>query len=165
MTERGKGLALAISVTLNVVLIAAVAAGLWMARQAWRERMERHGPDLFQAARTLPQADQDKLRADMREAALSARADFHAARDLRRKAAQAAAGASYDRAVVLQTLREANAAEMRGRGKLDERLTAVLATLSPQARRTLAPGLEHRSRRLHAHGAGPTPPPGGAPPS
>jgi uncharacterized membrane protein len=146
----GRNVALALSVTLNVVLIAAIVAGLWMAREAWRDRGDRHGPDLFEAASTLPGAEQDKLRDDMRDAAHAARADFHQARDLRRQAAAAAAAQPYDRGAVLQALRQANAAEMRGRGKLDERLTTVFETLSPRARKTLAPGLEHRSRRLHS---------------
>ena len=148
MTERGKGIVLAVSVTLNVLLIAAVVAGLWMAREAWRDRVERRGPELFEIARTLPKADQDKLRGDMREAANAARNDFHQARDLRRKAARLAAEPTYDRDAVLGALREANAAEMRGRGKLDDRLTTLFQTLSPEARKLLAPGLEHRSRGL-----------------
>jgi uncharacterized membrane protein len=148
MTESGKGVALAVSLTLNVVLIAAIVAGLWMAREAWRDRMEHRGPPLFEAARTLPKADQDKLRADMRAAAGDARADFHQARELRRKAAQLAAAPAYDRAAVLAALRAANAAEMRGRGKLDDRLTTVFQGLSPEARKVLAPGFEHRSRGI-----------------
>jgi uncharacterized membrane protein len=164
MTERGKGIALAVSVTLNVVLVAAVVAGLWMAREAWRDRMEHRGPPLFEAARTLPRADQDRLRGDMRAAAGEARADFREARELRRKAAELAAAPNYDRDAVLQALRAANAAEMRGRGKLDDRLTTVFEGLSPQARKVLAPGFEHRSRGLrdggrghgrHDHGEGP----------
>jgi len=164
MSERGKGIALAVSVILNVVLIAAVVAGLWMAREAWRDRLERRGPPLFVAARTLPKADQDKLRDDMREAALAARGDFRQARELRRKAAQLAAAPTYDRAAVLAALQGANAAEVRGRGKLDDRLTTVFQALSPQARATLAPGLEHHSRRLRDRDRGQTPA-GDAPPA
>lgn len=176
MTERGKGIALAVSITLNVVLIAAVVAGLWMAREAWRDRMDHRGPPLFEAARTLPKADQDRLRADMRAAAGEARADFREAKALRKKAADLAAATPYDRGAVLEALRGANAAEMRGRGKLDDRLTAVFQGLSPEARKVLAPGFEHRSRGLrdrnrgrdrHERGEGPgpaeAPPPEGAP--
>lgn len=164
MNERGKGLALAVSVILNVVLIAAVVAGLWMAREAWRDRVERRGPPLYVAARSLPKADQDKLRNDMREAALSARGDFRQAREQRRKAAELAAAPSYDRVAVLAALRAANAAEMRGRGKLDDRLTTLFDSLSPQARKTLAPGFEHHSRRLRERGREPAPPEGAPPP-
>lgn len=163
MSERGKGMALAISVILNVVLIGAIVAGLWMAREAWRDRLERRGPPLYVAARSLPKTEQDKLRNDMRAAALAARGDFHQARELRRKAAQLAAAPAYDRAAVLAALQGANAAEMRGRSKLDDRLTTVFQGLNPQARKTLAPGFEHRSRRLRDHGRDRPPPEAVAP--
>lgn len=148
MTERGKTIGLAVSITLNVVLICAIVAGLYMARQAWRDRMDRRGPPLFETARTLPKADQDRLRGQMRDAARASKPEFHEARELRRKAARLAAAPTYDRAAVLAALRAANAAEMRGRDRLDERLSAVFEGLSPQARKTLAPGFEHRSRGL-----------------
>ena len=148
MTDRGKTIGLAVSVTLNVVLICAIVAGLYMARQAWRDRMDRRGPPLFETARTLPKADQDRLRGQMRDAARASKPEFHEARELRRKAARLAAAPTYDRAAVLAALRAANAAEMRGRDRLDERLSAVFERLSPQARKTLAPGFEHRSRGL-----------------
>jgi uncharacterized membrane protein len=150
MTERGRGVALAVSITLNVVLIAAIVAGLWMARQAWRDRIGRRPPELYQAASALPGPDQANLRDDMRDAARTARSDFREARALRRKAAELAAAPAYDRVAVLSALRESNAAEMRGRAKLDERLTGVFAQLSPHERKVLAPSLEHRSRGLRS---------------
>lgn len=149
MTDRSKGVALVISVILNVVLVCAIAAGLYMARQAWRDRPGRHGPPLFETARTLPRADQDRLRDQMRAAARASRPEFQQAREFRRKAAKLAAASTYDRAAVVAALRAANAAEFRGRDKLDERLASVLADLGPEARATLASQLEHRPHGPH----------------
>ena len=146
MTDRGKSVGLAVSVTLNVVLICAIVAGLYMARQAWRDHMDRRGPPLFETARALPKADQARLRGQMRAAAHASRPEFHEAREMRRKAAELAAAPNYDREAVLAALRAANAAEMRGRDRLDERLATVFRELSPEARTKLAPEFEHRSR-------------------
>lgn len=158
MTDRGRTIGLAISVTLNVVLICAIAAGLYMARQAWRDHMDRRGPPLFETARALPKADQARLRGEMRAAAHASRPEFHEARELRRKAAELAAAPTYDREAVLAALRAANAAEMRGRDRLNERLTAVFQDLSPEARTKLAPEFEHRPRGMRGrrgdHGDG-----------
>jgi len=146
MTPGQKSIALAVSITLNVVLIAAVLGGLYFARQAWRERAERG--HLFQSARELPDADQARLRDQMRLAGREARPQFRLAREHRRKAADLAAAPTYDRAAVLKALTDANAAEMRGRAVLDEQLTEALAGFDTEARRKLAPSLEFRSRGL-----------------
>lgn len=148
MTERQKGIALAVSVTLNVVLIAAVAGGLYFAQRTFKERIDRAGGSLFEIAKTLPQAEQDALRGSMRAAAERARPEFRVSRDHRRKAAQLAAAPAYDRTAVLDELSRANAAEMRGRATLDNQLTSAMAGLSPESRKKLAPVLEHRSRGM-----------------
>lgn len=164
MTPGQKSIALAVSVTLNVVLIAAVAGGLYFARQAWKERAER--APLFHAARELPQADQDRLRDQMRAAGREARPQFRLARQHRKKAAELAAATAYDRTRVLNELSQANAAEMRGRTILDNQLVSALAGMSAQSRQTLAPSLEHRSRGMRGRrgrdrrdGPGAPPPP------
>ena len=146
MTEGQKSIALAVSVTLNVVLIAAIAGGLFFARQAWKERAER--TPLFQIARTLPAADETLLRDQMRAAGREARPVFRVSREHRRKAAALAAAPAYDRAKVLNELVLANSAEMRARAILDNQLTSALAGLSPESRKKMAPVLEHRSRGM-----------------
>lgn len=148
MTERQKAIALAISVTLNVVLIAAVAGGLYFAQRTFKDRIDRAGGSLFEIAKTLPQAEQDRLRESMRGAADQAKPEFRASREHRKKAARLAASPAFDRNAVLDELSRANAAEMRGRGTLDNQLTTAMAALSPESRAKLAPVLEHRSRGL-----------------
>lgn len=167
MTPGQKSIALAVSITLNVVLIAAVIGGLYFARQAWRERAERG--HLFQTARELPDADQTQLRDRMREAGREARPQFRLAREHRRKAAELAAAPTYDRAGVLKELSQGNAAEMRGRAILDEKLTTAFGEMNAESRRKLAPSLEFRSRgmrgrRGHDRRGPDGPPPGEGPP-
>jgi uncharacterized membrane protein len=148
MTEGQKTIALAVSITLNVVLMAAVAGGLFLAQRAWKERVDRAGAPLFESARTLPQEDQDRLKSQMRTAAKAARPEFRKSRELRRRAAELAAAPTFDRAAVLAALRDANATEMRARGRLDDSLTSVFNGLSAEERKALAPAFEHRSRGM-----------------
>lgn len=148
MSEQTKTIALAVSVTLNVVLIAAVVGGLYFAKQAWKERGDRGAAPLFETARALPQEDQDRLREGMRAAARTARPEFRASREHRKRAAELAAAPAYDRTAVLNALSQANAAEMRARTTLDNQLTSQFAGLGPEERKTLAPVLERRSRGM-----------------
>lgn len=159
---------LAVSLAVNVFLIGALAAGLWFTGKAVDDR--RRGSPLFVAAQTLSEADQAILREDMHVAAREARPNFRAAREARRRAVQLAAAPEYDAAATLAALREASAAEARGKDVLDTHLTQVLTRITPEARKTISPALEHSRRGKGRHkdrgdrGPDGPPPPAGPPP-
>lgn len=141
---RGVKLWLALSLALNLFLLGALAAGALFAHRALEDR--RRAPPLFVAARSLPAPAEQVVRERLRAAAGDARSDFRAAREARRHAAELAGAADYDREATLAALRQAAAAEMRGRDKLDSRLTEIFADLEPGARKAMAPSLARPMR-------------------
>jgi len=168
MTNRGLKIGLAASLALNLFLIGAVVAGLVVGQRELRARGFMRHPPLFVAARTLPEADQQRLRDQMRSAADAARPDFRAAREARRQAVALASADNYDAEAVRAALARSNTLEVAGRSKLDARLTELMAGMAPEARKALAPSLgrglrgprvKHKDRERR--GEAPSPPPAG----
>jgi uncharacterized membrane protein len=166
MSPRALKIGLGVSLALNLFLVGALVAGLVVGQRELKARGFMRHPPLFVAARSLPEADQQRLREQMRSAADAARPDFRAAREARREAVALASAQQYDASAVRTALSRSHASEVAGRAKLDARLTDLMATMTPEARKALAPSLgrglrgprmkhEGRGRR----GEGPPPPP------
>lgn len=167
MTSRALKIGFGVSLALNLFLIGALVAGLIVGQRELKARGFMRHPPLFVAARALPDAEQQRLREQMRAAVDTARPDFRAARDARREAVELAAAEPYDAAAVRAALARSNAAEVAGRAKLDARLTELMEGMTPEARKALAPSLGRGLRGPRggrggrgARGEGPPPPPG-----
>ena len=158
MTPKSLKIALAVSVALNLF---AVAGGVTYVVN--RDRIERRIEDQRRPGREGPLAEvladldpavRQRVRTSLRESALAARPDFEAARAARREAIDVAGQPTLDAARVESLLEQSRAAEMRGRTRLENGAVAVLATLTPEERKALAPILQRKgnARRAAAHG-------------
>ncbi|MBB5771585.1 putative membrane protein [Brevundimonas vesicularis] len=158
MTSKSLKIALAVSVALNLF---AVAGGITYVvnhdrierRIEDQRRPGREGP-LAEVLADLDPAVRQRVRSSLRESALAARPDFEAARAARREAIDVAGQPILDAAQVESLLEQSRAAEMRGRTRLENGAVAVLATLTPEERKALAPILQRKgaARRAAAHG-------------
>jgi uncharacterized membrane protein len=158
MTSKSLKIALAVSVALNLF---AVAGGVTYVVN--RDRIERRIEDQRRPGREGPLAEvlanldpavRQRVRTALRESALAARPDFEAARAARREAIDIAGQPTLDATRVESLLEQSRAAEMRGRTRLENGAVAVLATLTPEERKALAPILQRKgaARRAAAHG-------------
>ena len=158
MTSKSLKIALAVSVALNLF---AVAGGITYVVN--RDRIERRIEDQRRPGRERPLAEvladldpavRQRVRTALRESALAARPDFEAARAARREAIDVAGQPTLDAARVESLLEQSRSAEMRGRTRLENGAVAVLATLTPEERKALAPILQRKgaARRAAAHG-------------
>lgn len=158
MTSKSLKIALAVSVALNLF---AVAGGVTYVIN--RDRIERRIEDQRRPGREGPLAEvladldpavRQRVRTSLRESALAARPDFEAARAARREAIDVAGQQTLDATRVESLLEQSRAAEMRGRTRLENGAVAVLATLTPEERKALAPILQRKgaARRAAAHG-------------
>ena len=158
MTSKSLKIALAVSVALNRF---AVAGGVTYVVN--RDRIERRIEDQRRPGREGPLAEvladldpavRQRVRTSLRESALAARPDFEAARAARREAIDVAGQPTLDAARVESLLEQSRSAEMRGRTRLENGAVAVLATLTPEERKALAPILQRKgaARRAAAHG-------------
>ena len=160
MNSRTLKIALAVSVGLNLFAVGGGAAYL-ISRERIERRLDdqrragREGP-LREVLQTLDPATRDRVRTALRASALAARPDFEAARAARREAIAAAGAPTLDPTRVDALLVQSRAAEMRGRARIEAGAVAVLATLSPDDRKALAPLLQRRSdaRRAQIRQAG-----------
>lgn len=164
MSARALKVGLGVSLALNLFLVGALAAGLIVGQRELKARGFMRHPPLFVAARSLPEAEQQRLREQMRAAAQAAGPDFRAAREARRQAVALASADAYDPAAVRAALARSNALEVAGRSKIDARLTELMGTMTPQARKALAPSLGRglrgpRGMRDGRRGRGGDPPP------
>ncbi|MET3780891.1 putative membrane protein [Brevundimonas sp. 1080] len=158
MTSKSLKIALAVSVALNLF---AVAGGVTYVVN--RDRIERRIEDQRRPGREGPLAEvladldpavRQRVRTALRESALAARPDFEAARAARREAIDIAGQPTLDATRVESLLEQSRATEMRGRTRLENGAVAVLATLTPEERKALAPILQRKgaARRAAAHG-------------
>ena len=158
MTSKSLKIALAVSVALNLF---AVAGGITYVVN--RDRIERRIEDQRRPGREGPLAEvladldpavRQRVRTALRDSALAARPDFEAARAARREAIEIAGQPTLDATRVESLLEQSRAAEMRGRTRLENGAVAVLATLTPEERKALAPILQRKgnARRAVAHG-------------
>lgn len=151
MTGRGLKIILAASVALNIFAGAAGAA-LWVSNK----RVSDHVAELTKAGQRKPLTDiveqlspseRDRVMEVLRAKAIEAHPDFEQARTARRAAISLTEGADFRPVEVAALLEQSRAAELRGRGRLEASAVDVLASLSPEDRRTLAPILSRRVQR------------------
>lgn len=148
MTSRGLKIALGVSVALNLFAVGALAAGGVVGARLQREadRPPRHVP-VMEVVRSLPETERTRVTEALRANALAARPDFQAARAARREAVEMAGAARFDRAAIRSRLAASNAAEMRGRARLEAGALDLLEQASAEDRARLAPILNKTGPR------------------
>ena len=152
MTSRSLKIALAVSVALNVFAVTAVATGLIggevVERRVEQERQPRRGQPLRDMIDSLDPDVRDRVHSSLRAAALTARPDFHAAREARSQAIELARAGTFDAPRVTALMIKSREAEQRGRAILEAEAIRVLATLEPDDRAKLAPMLARHGGRM-----------------
>lgn len=154
MASRTIKTALAVSVALNVFLVAGGAAVWLKTRDA--ARVEQSGRSsrtetVLELVNTRPPEVAEPLKVKLREVALPARPDFEQARAARREAIAITASDDFDPAKVNALLETSRAAEARGRAVLETGAVGVLAELQPDDRKALARILaRHRTSKAKA---------------
>ena len=152
MTSRSLKIALAISVALNVFAAASVAA-VWVARDKIEHRIaETHksgrSEPVWDVIERMDPAVRDKVKSQLRAAAMQARPDFEEARAARREAIALTGGETFDPVAVAALLERSRASEARGRSRLETGAVETLNQLSPADRKALAPILSrHKAKR------------------
>ncbi len=153
MTPRALKLALAASVAVNLFAVGAFGVVLTQGPRLAREEAPPPARvPMLQIVDAMPEAKRDAMRQALRATALAARPDFHAARQARRDAVALASEMTFDRAAVAEALARSNAAEMRGRERLEAGALDMLERLPMAQRAALAPiltktGVRHRRHR------------------
>lgn len=149
MNRRTLGIALALSVGLNLFGLGAVGA-FWLGQsRAPAEAQPEPQPRQRSAIAIIDELSPDvrqTVRERMRASALAARPDFEEARAQRRAAVAAARAESYDAAAVRALLQASREAEMRGRTRLEMDSVALLGELDLSDRQTLSRVLVRRGR-------------------
>ena len=162
MSPRALKIALALSVAVNLF---AVAGGVtaWIAQDRAVKQAEAQGRPgredrLGTLLQPLPQETRERIRADLRASALTARPDFDAARAARRQAIERASAEPFNPAEVQALMEPARLAEMRGRARLERNAVTLMAGLPAAERRALAPILARRSDARTPETPPPAPP-------
>ena len=157
MSPRNLKIALAVSVTLNVFVLGAVAGGLIIGGRALQERREARAP-VFAMAQSLDEATRERVTETLRDTALTSREDFRAARAARREAVELASAETFDRAAIEAALARSHQMEDGGRQRLEASLLDLMADMPQAERQVLAPALArrgHGERGRGRHGRGP----------
>lgn len=151
MSGKGLRIALGVSVVLNVFLLAGGATFMATNRYAEKNVAEYQTPRLSVPAVDLIQSRSpqvaEKVLADLRAVALTARNDFHEARTSRREAIDITASDNFNAATVSSLLEHSRASELRGRGRLEAGAVEVLSRLDAEDRKALAPLLSRKRPR------------------
>lgn len=144
------GIALAVSVGINLFAATAAVTALTGQKQIERALQERRTDQPRLSTRELlasldPEVRRT-VRLGLRDAGLAARPDFQVARQARAEAIKAAQADPFDRARVEALLTQSRAAEARGRARLEGDALALMETLEPEDRRIVAALLAGRGR-------------------
>ena len=154
MTSRTLKTALAVSVALNVFLVAGGAA-VWVktrdAARAEQSSRSSRTETVMELVNARSPAVADPLKEKLRAIALMARPDFEQARAARREAINITASDDFDAEKVDALLATSRAAEARGRAVLETGAVRVLAEQQPDDRKALARILaRHRTSKAKA---------------
>lgn len=154
MSGRGLKILLAASVAVNI-FAAAAGAALWVSNQRVSQQMadlSKTGQrkPLTDLVATLSAGERERVLETLKAKAIEVHPDFEQARKARREAIALAEGGSFRPVAVADLLEQSRAAEMRGRARLEASAVDVLASLSPEDRRKLAPILSRRSQKSGA---------------
>ncbi len=166
MSPRNLKILLAVSVLLNVFVLAAICGGLLMGHRLVHEIGPGRGNPMMRAAQHMPEAEQQAFHRQMRAVAAQTLPAITEARKARDAAADGLIALKPDAARIKQDLARARAAESLARGQMEDALVQFAVTLEPKARERLADGLRRAAPRHGRHMMmdGPPGPPPGAPP-
>lgn len=158
MSARAMKIGLIVLAVINVFALAAVATmavslNRIESRVEDQRRPGRSAGGSWSLLASLSPETQAHVRTTLRESALSARADFEEARTARRAALSLALETPYDGEAVRTLLATSREAELRGRARIEDDTTALLATLTPEERAAVAPLLSRHGPRGRGRGS------------
>ena len=159
MSPRALGIALVISVAVNLFAAVAIATGMIGGALVDRDAHHRRGgdrdrPPSMSTVDGLDPAVRETVRERLREYATTARPDFAEAREARREAITVVQAEAWDRAKAAELLAKSRAAELRGRDKLEAGALEIMSTLTPEQRAQLSPILNRRDGHRGGRGRG-----------
>ena len=159
MSARAMKIGLIFLAVINVFALAAVATmavslNRIESRVEDQRRPGRSGSSPWQAVGALSPETQARVKTALRESALSARPDFEESRTARKAALSRALETPYDGEAVRALLATSREAELRGRARIEDDTTALLATLTPEERAAVAPLLSRHGPRGRGRGGG-----------
>ena len=151
MSPRNLKILLAVSVLVNVFVLAAICGGLLMRHRLMHEMGPGRGNPMMRAAQDMPEPEQQAFRRQMRAMAAQTLPAITEARTARNAAADGLIAAKPDPIKIKQDLARARAAETLARGQMEDALVQFAVTLEPKARERLAEGLRRASPRPRRH--------------
>jgi uncharacterized membrane protein len=151
MSPRNLKILLAVSVLVNVFVLAAICGGLLMRHRLLHEMGPGHGNPMIRAAQDMPEPEQQAFHRQMRAVAARALPAMTEARNARNAAADGLVAAKPDAAKIRQDLARARAAETLARGLMEDALVQFAVTLEPKARERMAEGLRRAAPRPGRH--------------
>ena len=145
MNSHAMKIALAVSLTLNVFILGAVA-GAWF----WRSVpiFAQSDPGLAGAAQALEPTQRQAFRQALAKARHDAQPDSQAARDARDKLAQLLNKADLDRNSIDAALDMTRTADVRVRARIEAAVIDFAESLDPKSRAILIAGLASRGQIL-----------------
>ncbi|MBU2167055.1 MAG: periplasmic heavy metal sensor [Alphaproteobacteria bacterium] len=157
MSARAMKIGLIVLAVINVFALAAVATmavslNRIESRVEDQRRPGRSGGSPWQAVGALSPDTQARVKTALRESALSARPDFEESRTARTAALSRAMETPYDGEAVRALLATSREAELRGRARIEDDTTALLATLTAEERAAVAPLLSRHGPRGRGRG-------------
>lgn len=151
MTASRLKILLAASVALNIFAVA-TGAVLWSVNQrvsnevAVANQAGQRKP-INELVSTLNEPASSRVMASLRSKAIEAQPDFEQARAARREAIRLTESDNFRPVEVAALLEQSRQAELRGRGRLEASAVDILASLSAEDRRKLAPILSRRVQK------------------
>ncbi|OHB32658.1 MAG: hypothetical protein A2882_13515 [Phenylobacterium sp. RIFCSPHIGHO2_01_FULL_70_10] len=153
MSQRHLTIALFVSLALNLFAVGAIVGGLVVGARfsQHRQTLIRPGPPPFwDAAQTLPAAQQEAFHRALRGDALEVRRKLMAAGEARREAWSELGADPFDPTAVRRDLARAQAMEMEARSIVEGRVVDFAGELSAEERDRLAGALSRpATRRMH----------------
>ena len=136
MSPRRLKILLAISVLINVFVVAAVCGGLLMRHRLMHEMGPGRGNPMMRAAMGMPESDQRAFHQQMRAAAAKSAQSLIAAQSARDAAADGLLAAKPDPERIKQDLARARSADLAARGQMEDALVAFAVTREPDRKST-----------------------------
>jgi uncharacterized membrane protein len=138
MSPRALKIGLALSLVLNIFLLAAVGGAILMRHKLMENRRADRPNSIISLSKDMPPQSRKAMRRVLREAVSATMPDLKAAHDARIAAADSLAAAKPDRALIDSNLQKAREAEMRARAGMETAAVSYALTVNPDDRALIA---------------------------
>jgi len=138
MSPRALKIGLALSLVLNIFLLAAVGGAILMRHKLMENGRADRPNSIISLSKDMPPQSRKAMRRVLREAVSATMPDLKAAHDARIAAADSLAAAKPDRALIDSNLQKAREAEMRARAGMETAAVSYALTVNPDDRALIA---------------------------